>query len=556
MNAKAEHVHSLLRELEEIGARLPAEATAPNEERAKRAARELEAWLERDPGCLAAALEDFVPAVPTPSKEVAAAGAPRQTWRSYLSFQNVQPLQICKPGTLAELVELLRNAGQGDCAVPLKAVGSGHSFSDVATTPGYLVETHQLHRILPLDTGVLKDPSAPRIEVEAGVRVKALNQELDRRGLALENMGAFDGQTIAGAISTGTHGTGVGLGPMASLVESLTLVTTGGKVYRIEPTDGITDPGRYRHPFIELKQNDDWFYSTVIGVGCLGVIYSLILRVRSAYRLAQVRTLTTWDKLAPQLRDGSMIHPHRHFDVLINPYPTGGRHTCLITTKDIVPEDSREAENDGADADVPCDYLSVLATRVGLQLVRAIMTYCPQLTPRVIDFALHYLHRFDGRRTATSHRLLAPGGLPIDGYAAEIGFLLDRHVEAADMVIRLAGCAARQGRQYQTSPFSLRYVKASPAYLAPQHGRDTCMLEVPVVAGTVGGVEMMHRFERGARALGGRPHWGLEFELLNGSRDAVRSLYPMYDKWVSVFRELNKEWGAFHNSFTSRLGFE
>src|SRR5207253_7967672 len=93
-------------------------------------------------------------------------------------------------------------------------------------------------------------------ETEAGIRVRDLNDALWNAGLGLVNMGGYDGQTMAGVISTSTHGSGITFGPLASQVESLTLVTANGKTYRIEPAGGITDPARWavRHPDIELKQ--------------------------------------------------------------------------------------------------------------------------------------------------------------------------------------------------------------------------------------------------------------------------------------------------------------
>ncbi len=293
-------MQAVLRELEEIDDR-PSDATGA------RLASRLDTLIEEHPEAFAEALATFSPRLAEPSPQSAPPPELRKTWRSYLSFQKVEPLQVWRPKSPHDLVELLGAARQNGCRV--KAVGSGHSFSDIATTPDFLVETHTLDRVLPLDKSCLKQPEKPRIEVESGITVKVLNQKLDELGLALENLGSFDGQTICGAISTGTHGTGVGLGPLAASVESLTVVAANGEVYRVEPRDGITDPAKFRQPGVQLRQDDDWFQSIVVGMGCMGLVYSLILRVQPAYWLEQKRTLTSWSALFPAQWDPKLgIH--------------------------------------------------------------------------------------------------------------------------------------------------------------------------------------------------------------------------------------------------------
>ena len=112
----------------------------------------------------------------------------------------------------------------------MRAVGSGHSWSDVALTTGYLLRPERLNRPLEI-TGNL-------VRVEAGMRLRELNRHLDDNGLALSNMGGYDAQTVAGVMSTSTHGSGIEFGPIADSVRSLDLVASGGRVIRIERADG------------------------------------------------------------------------------------------------------------------------------------------------------------------------------------------------------------------------------------------------------------------------------------------------------------------------------
>ncbi len=98
----------------------------------------------------------------------------------------------------------------------------------------------------PTGADVLAGDSVTLVRVQAGIRIAELNAYLESRKLALANMGGFDGQTVAGVISTSTHGSGIGFGPLSDLVRSLDIVGPDGAVCRIEPADGPTDPDAYR----------------------------------------------------------------------------------------------------------------------------------------------------------------------------------------------------------------------------------------------------------------------------------------------------------------------
>lgn len=121
-------------------------------------------------------------------------------WRNWARNQQSAPISVERPATEEELVGIVRRAAASGERV--KAVGSGHSFTGVAFTDGRLIALDTYSRI------VSSDPSKSTVTVQAGIPLHRLNAELDVRGLALENLGDIAYQTIAGAISTGTHGTG------------------------------------------------------------------------------------------------------------------------------------------------------------------------------------------------------------------------------------------------------------------------------------------------------------------------------------------------------------
>ena len=136
----------------------------------------------------------------------------RARWKNHTGNQSVEPLRIYRPASLDELREVVEAAERD--RVTVRAVGSGHSWSDVALTTGYLVRTDRLTRPLEVD-GLRRDyDGPPLVRVEAGMRIRELNRLLADRGLALSQMGGYDAQTVAGVLATSTHGSGITLGPI------------------------------------------------------------------------------------------------------------------------------------------------------------------------------------------------------------------------------------------------------------------------------------------------------------------------------------------------------
>ena len=472
----------------------------------------------------------------------------RQTWLNCIGNLVVQPLRLYRPTTLAELRSVIQQAAAHKCKA--RAVGSGHSFTDVATSPDFLIDTHGLSRTLPLEKDVLRDGTATDtlFETESGIVVRDLNEALWNAGLGLINMGGYDGQTIMGVVSTSTHGSGIAFGPLSSFVVSMTLVASGGRTLRIEPHDGITDPARWaaKHPDVELVQDDDSFHACQVGIGCMGVVYSLVLQVQARYWMKEERTLSTWTQVKQDLQAGAVLDGNRHYEVLVNPYETNGDHTCLVTRRNPVPEPN-----------VPTDQLPQRNFLVELfarfpgsgQLLLDLINTAPDLVPVIIDAAMQSLARDYVDRSYRVFNIGAANDAP--AYGSEIGFRIGTHLDAVERILQIAEDGRGVGKAYLTSPFSLRFVKASQAFMSMMFGDDTCMVEFPMLDNTVGGKELLRRIECEMYAFGGRPHWGLlNFLCGNGM---IESMYPEYDKWLAVCRQLNAD-GTFDNAFTDRCG--
>jgi len=211
------------------------------------------------------------------------------------------------PDSMLHLVGLVRNRAKYES--PFRAVGSGHSHSAAAAPDGWYTNMKDVSG--KMDQPWLWDQGASfwqdsdidpdyLVRVGAGTVLKTLNRDiLPKDDLALPNMGSFDGQTVAGAVNTSTHGTGLELGTFADLVQSVEIVVSPESQYekgtpyvralRIEPSDGITDPEKFAADVsthgMALIQNDDLFHSVVVGYGCMGIVYAYTLKVRDAFWL-------------------------------------------------------------------------------------------------------------------------------------------------------------------------------------------------------------------------------------------------------------------------------
>ena len=288
------------------------------------------------------------PAYEQPGKKRLVRFRMRRPWRNHTGNQEVLPLRIYRPSHLREVREIIKQAETD--GVTVRAVGSHHSWSDAALTTGYLIETHEMHDVRVIDS--LRDgvDATHLIKVEAGMKIRELNDVLASRGLGLENMGGYDEQTVGGVLGTSTHGSGITLGPICDYAVSIDLVGADGQRYRVEPVNGITDPERFEaeHPGWELKQEDNWFHAVQVSMGCIGVLFSVVLRVRDAYWLTEKRWLSDWSTVRQQLATNDVLKDNRHFEVYFNPHPTkpGPDHTCLITTRNICPSPPNDKPKD------------------------------------------------------------------------------------------------------------------------------------------------------------------------------------------------------------------
>src|SRR5690625_4850146 len=151
---------------------------------------------------------------------------PRPIWQNWGRNVHAEPTRIAHPSTTAEVQNLVRAAAAAGEKV--KVIGAGHSFTSVAATDGTLLHLGRMNRILG------HDPATGRVRVQAGATLRELNPQLGALGLAFPNLGDVDPQSIAGAVATGTHGTGGHLHGIADAIVGVQLVTADGDIVDID----------------------------------------------------------------------------------------------------------------------------------------------------------------------------------------------------------------------------------------------------------------------------------------------------------------------------------
>jgi hypothetical protein len=244
------------------------------------------------------------------------------------------------------------------------------------------------------------------------------------------------------------------------------------------------------------------------------------------------------------------IAQHRNFEVQVNPHPTWNKQRhCVVMRRDIVPHSAEPRR-------LPLlrRWLSALAVTPGSQrvLVRAINDH-PNIVPDLLDIGLAQLMTVEPH-VEDSWKMYNLGDINRAMVTAmELSFPLAGGVFVAALDRLIAVIADNRARGlYQNGPLSLRFVKASSAYLSMMHGRDTGTCEMGMINGVHGADEIFMSYERAMYAFQVRPHWGQRQEL-TGAPGWLQSAYPMADRWLAVHARLNHR-GVFNNHFTDRMG--
>src|SRR4051794_29332335 len=424
-------------------------------------------------------------------------------WVNWAGDQRCEPAIEQWPRTVPEVIDAVARAREAGLAV--RVAGSGHSFTDAALTDGALLHLEQLAGVQDADR------ASGLVRFGAGTTLRAASEQLAALGLAFENLGDIDAQTLAGAISTATHGTGARLANLPAQVAELELVTAEGGVLRCSADD---DPDAWRAARVSL--------------GALGVLTAVTVRAVPAFTLRRVDAPRPLGEVLDALdehADGA-----DHFELFTFPY-TAVALTRTTHRVDGPPQPPRRARRWVDDVALSNGALS-LASMIGRRAHRALPTV-NRLVTRAAGGAVR-VDRSD--RCFASPRLVR---------FTEMEYAVPR--TAAAELLRGA-LAIVEGRRLPVNfPFELRLAAGDDAFLSPAHERDTAYVAVHAYRGMPWG--WFRDVERLAMELGGRPHWGKR-HFQTAATLAPR--YPAWDRFQAVRARLDPE-GVFQNAYTERV---
>jgi L-gulonolactone oxidase len=428
------------------------------------------------------------------------------TWSNWAGTYTVTPQLIRHPADAAEVAAQIRRAAENDLSI--KAIGAGHSFNNIGITRGVMLHLDRLSGILSadLETGV--------VTVAAGTTLAVLNSALWNMGLAMTNLGDIDSQTISGAISTGTHGTGLRFGGIATQVRGLELVTGVGEVVRCS-----------------ADENPEIFSVARVGLGALGVITEVTLQCEPAFLLQAVEAPADYDTVMESL--DAVIDAHDHFEFYWFP------HTRRVLTKanDRVPLTAGAQPVGRFRGWLDDEFLS----NTVFEKINRLTTRRPRLIPLANKVAARAL---SSRKY--SDRSYSVFSSPRRVRFEEMEYAVPR--AALPYVIHELEEWLQRNDERVGFPVEVRFAAADDIALSTAYGRQTCYIAV----------HEYHRrrnqkyflaFERIARSMEGRPHWG---KLHYRSANDLAPLYPEFNKFLDVRAHLDPD-RRFNNDYLRRV---
>lgn len=500
-------------------------------------------------------------------------------WRNTIGHYSVKPNFIIKAKDHDQISKAIKEAeGKGKKVRP---VGSGHAFSNVAVTNNgnYLINMHYLDAVRPVVKWVLKEElqDDPLVWVQAGVTIRNLNKALHTLGFSITNMGGVDHQTISGAISTGTHGTGIEVPAIHGMVRAIQLITHKGEKLQLEREDGITKNDLTYNGDFKIVRDDDFFNAAVVSLGAMGVIYAYVLRAEYEYWLKEVNIMMTWGEAKEWIKDRNLLKKFRGVKVLINPYNfTEGKdgNSCIVSTHEILYKPQKVRFSDTA-RNLISQIVSnwFILKQLGFLTIKRYTEKCPERMPKIIETALKNLK--DKGYVNTGHKVLHQGGeyAKERAYDCELSFDAeddDTYIKVVDAIIANAeklknesGASGETIGHYHTSPISFRYVQHSDAFLAPEYQRDVCAISIPTILNKYNDTpQKMDRFIKEGLQLmlnhGGAPHWGKINWLLQDDPTLVKKVYPGLKDWQKAIKKFYSTYNkdkknTFHTAMTEEL---
>ncbi|PCH43020.1 L-gulonolactone/D-arabinono-1,4-lactone oxidase [Wolfiporia cocos MD-104 SS10] len=441
------------------------------------------------------------------------AGSPRARFVNWGRSYTCAPLAVFEPRTEYEcelVLELARRERR-----PVRAAGVGHSPSDLACTDGYMLRTEKLSRVIEVDT------EKQTVTAQGGITLHALHAALAAHGLAMSNLGSISDQTLAGMVTTATHGSGLAFPVLSTYVRALVLLLPSGA--RVVCSEA---------------ERADLFRASLCGLGSTGVILRATLQCERAFRLRERQETRPFDDVVAEL--DAVARSAEHVRLWWFPQADAVR----VARADRTAEPPRPAAT--------WLWHSLLGYHL-LQLLFFLGRFTPALNPHTARFGAwldsaptvavddsHKIFNVDCKYPQFTTEWAVPYARAGACLRALRAWLDEEHADPRGLRPHF--------------PIEVRFTAPDDVWMSPSAGQATCWigiiqykpygLNVPYRA-------LFARFEAILAAHGGRPHWAKA----HGLRPAqLRALYPRFDDFVRVLRDVDPD-GMLRNAYVRRHVF-
>jgi len=418
----------------------------------------------------------------------------RYTWSNWSGFQQAHPQHILHPDNVLELQSIVQSHPK------IRVVGAGHSFTPLVCTDATLVSLNQISGVSSSDT------AHSRCSLYAGTRLYNLDQYLEPINQALMNQGDIDQQSLAGAVSTGTHGTGADLHCISAYVEDFELLTASGEILNCSRTE-----------------NPEIFAAGRVSLGSLGILTKITMQNRPRFKLKEHIQLCTVADMMQFIQQWK--HQHRHIECFVFSHA----EKLMLKTLDETDEKLQPRKESYPSEDMLLTICSELIKNV------------PSLNPYVQKL----LGTFVKPTTAVDwSSKIFPTVRHTKFNEMEYQIPVDDGLDCLEEVL----AALRQHKVATFFPLEFRFVKGDDIWISPFYQQDSISISV-------------HQYHKQDPRLifdivepifqkyKGRPHWG---KMHSMTAMQLRDLYPKWDDFLTLRQQLDPE-RKFLNPYLEQL---
>ncbi|WP_420812637.1 D-arabinono-1,4-lactone oxidase [Planococcus versutus] len=425
-----------------------------------------------------------------------------KTWKNWAHTSESTPENTFYPTSIEDVCKLVKEASKQQKKI--KVVGAGHSFTSLVQTSEWLVSLDQFSGIETINE------EACYATVLGGTRLFQIGEALGKRGYAQENLGDVNVQSIAGAISTGTHGTGIAFGNISTQVLEVVLVTGTGEILTISENN-----------------NPAYFKACLVSLGSLGIIVKVTIKIIPSPVYEYKSQKIAYSQLSQQLEQ--LIKSNRHFEFYLFPYSD----VVQVKTMNAVEQKAQRMELHHFKNLVMENYLFFVISE----------------TCRILPKSSRFFSKISAKgvsttiKRANSYQLFATPRL-VRFREMEYCIPLENLKPALE---KIRECIVTKKHKVHF-PIECRTVKADDIWISPSYQRDSAYIAFHMYKG-MPYEEYFHDMESIMQQFDGRPHWA---KMHTRTTEDLLTLYPKLSDFLAVREELDPE-GIFMNDYLNTL---